>query len=217
VAYLTPHAARKEAFALLQSEKREWERGVGLAQALAGHACHYEKAYIRSIFASVRTPRRVRREQAEEVREVGDVAEVEEVDEAQELSELVGPAEEVDRSAEEGRTLWQAEAGADDAASARDDAQAEDDVGEDDDTGAEVDAATGTDGLRLVPAVATSVALPADATGTSEGDVGEDSTGGDGTEEGTRPVSSDEGGCKAIHDRVPVEAGGHPMLSERAA
>jgi len=57
-AWQTAHRNRLEAFAAVQSEKRNWVRGVQKARALAESACHYERAYTRSIFAPVRAPRR---------------------------------------------------------------------------------------------------------------------------------------------------------------
>jgi len=61
-AWQAAHRGRLEAFALVQAEKRNWVRGVRKARALAECACHYERAYIRSIFAEIRTPRRAPKE-----------------------------------------------------------------------------------------------------------------------------------------------------------
>ena len=57
-AYRAAVRTRKEAFELVQAEKREWTRGVVLARALAESACHYERAYVRLIFSPIRAPRR---------------------------------------------------------------------------------------------------------------------------------------------------------------
>ena len=66
-AYRAARSARSEAFALAQAEKREWTRGVVRARALAEWACHFEQAYLRSIFSALR---RVRRKATEEEPEI---------------------------------------------------------------------------------------------------------------------------------------------------
>jgi hypothetical protein len=58
-AFQAARNARLQVFSLVQAEKRNWVRGVVKARALAEAECHYERAYVRSLFAAITTPRRV--------------------------------------------------------------------------------------------------------------------------------------------------------------
>ena len=56
-AYQAARRARNEAFALVQAEKRNWTRGVIKARSLAESECHFERAYVRSIFIPIAMPK----------------------------------------------------------------------------------------------------------------------------------------------------------------
>jgi hypothetical protein len=51
-------SAREQAFAIVQGERRAWARGVFKARALATIECHFERAYVRGIFAGTAERRR---------------------------------------------------------------------------------------------------------------------------------------------------------------
>jgi hypothetical protein len=57
-AYMQALNARKEAFGLMQSEKRAWARGLAQVYALAEAACFFDRPYLRWIFAPAASPRR---------------------------------------------------------------------------------------------------------------------------------------------------------------